>query len=152
MPRYPFAGNQIRSFPEPSKLLSNIPDKYLDLLLAIQPVSIEDAAEYQRINQWIEAIEKLKSYATPDQVQTVKLLLVLIENYEDRCIRQKWTSPEIVLKGLMEERKLKQKDIVHIFGGHKSNVSSVLSGKRGISIEQSKELAALFKVPFSVFL
>lgn len=130
----------------------NIPKQYSELLSMIEPSVIEDEAEYERINSWINSIEQLGDATNAAQVKMLKLLSLLIEKYEDRYIREKWSSPEIILRNLMDERGLQRKDILHIFGGHKSNLSTVLNGKRSISVEQAKKLGDLFQVPFSLFL
>jgi antitoxin component HigA of HigAB toxin-antitoxin module len=55
-----------------------------------------------------------------------------------------------MFKHLMEEDGLKQKDLIPGFGA-KSIVSEVLSGKRAMTLEQIKTLAAYFHVAPSVF-
>jgi hypothetical protein len=61
-----------------------------------------------------------------------KLLIHLIGLYEDRAVIPLKTSPRQVLQHLMEQRGLKQRDMVAVFGTA-SIVSEILSGKREIN-------------------
>ncbi|MDQ3710885.1 MAG: transcriptional regulator, partial [Acidobacteriota bacterium] len=60
-------------------------------------------------------------------------------------------APNEILKFLMEERELKQTDLLQIFGS--SGVTSeVINGKRSISKVQAKKLAKHFKVSVELFI
>jgi HTH-type transcriptional regulator/antitoxin HigA len=80
-----------------------------------------------------------------------KLLVHLIGLYEDRASVPPKTSPRQVLQHLMEQRRLKQRDIVAVFGTA-SIVSEILSGKREISAKQARRLADYFSVPADLFI
>lgn len=56
-----------------------------------------------------------------------------------------------VLRHLMEERGLKQKDLVGVFGS-KSTVSAVLAGKRPLALAHIAKLSDYFAVPADVFI
>jgi HTH-type transcriptional regulator / antitoxin HigA len=56
-----------------------------------------------------------------------------------------------MLKFLMEQSGLRQRDIVHLFGS--SGVASkVINGKRAISKNQAKALAEFFRVSPELFI
>lgn len=79
------------------------------------------------------------------------VLLLLVKDYEDRTVKM----PEIdvleVLKEKMKERGLKNKDLEPIIGS-KGHVSSILSGRREITLKMAQQLKDYFKLPAEVFL
>jgi HTH-type transcriptional regulator/antitoxin HigA len=97
------------------------------------------------INQLLD-----KSELTPDEEDYLDVLGTLIYNYE----QQQEIIPDIygieLLKFLLEERDLKQKDLVPIFKTE-SIVSAVLNGKRQLTSRHIQELAAFFHLSPSVF-
>jgi HTH-type transcriptional regulator/antitoxin HigA len=80
-----------------------------------------------------------------------KLLIHLIGLYEDRAVVPPKTSPREILQHLMEQRQLKQRDMVGVFGTA-SIVSEILSGKREIGAKQARRLADFFAVPADLFI
>lgn len=81
----------------------------------------------------------------------VGVLLLLIKDYEDRTV----TMPEIdvleIIKEKMKEQGLKNKDMEPIIGS-KGHVSSILSGRRDITLKMAQRLKDYFKLPAEVFL
>ena len=55
------------------------------------------------------------------------------------------------LRSLMEERGLRQRDLLEVFGS-RGIASEVVSGKRAISKAQARKLAEPFHVPADLFL
>jgi len=74
----------------------------------------------------------------------------LIESYEKSQDFVPNSEPISVLKELMEERELSQKDLVEI--GSQGVVSEVLSGKRELNVRQIRSLAKRFGVSPLVFI
>ena len=75
----------------------------------------------------------------------------MIEELEKRAYPLAPAEPHQVLKTLLENRGLKQIDLLSIFGA-RSNVSAVLAGKRPIGKTQAKALAEFFKVSTELFI
>lgn len=79
------------------------------------------------------------------------VLLLLIKDYEDRNIK----IPEVdileVIKEKMKERGLKNKDLEPIIGS-KGHVSSILSGRRDITLKMAQKLKDFFQLPAELFL
>jgi len=124
---------------------------YANLLAEIQPVAIETEEENERT---LAEVEKLMSYGedlTPEQEQLLKLLVALIEQFEDEHYQLKRATPHEVLNELMLARGLKQSDLVGILGS-KGVTSEVVNGKRGISKAQAKALGEFFHVSPALFL
>lgn len=78
------------------------------------------------------------------------MLSILIEEYENRAHPLPQAEPHRMLAYLLEEKNMKPSDLWTILP--KSRVSEILSGKRGISKTQAKQLAELFRVPVDLFL
>lgn len=79
------------------------------------------------------------------------VLLLLIKDYEDKTIKM----PEIdvleAIKNKMNEQGLKNKDLEPILGS-KGHVSSVLSGRKEITLKTAQKLRNFFNLPAELFL
>jgi HTH-type transcriptional regulator/antitoxin HigA len=87
---------------------------------------------------------------TPD-ADELALLLVLIKDYEDKHIFIPEVDPIEVIKLKMEERGMKAKDLEPIIGS-KGHVSSILSGRREITLKMAQRLKDYFQLPAEIFL
>ena len=74
----------------------------------------------------------------------------LIESYENDQEYIKNAEPISVLKELMDQHKLTQKDLVEV--GSQGVVSEILSGKRELNVRQIRSLATRFSVSPAVFI
>ncbi|EMJ85558.1 helix-turn-helix domain-containing protein [Leptospira meyeri] len=74
----------------------------------------------------------------------------LIEEYENDHFMQPNAEPIDVLKYLMQENNLTQKDLSIL--GSQGVVSEILNGKRDLNVRQIKALAEMFKIAPSVFI
>jgi HTH-type transcriptional regulator/antitoxin HigA len=88
---------------------------------------------------------------TPEEDELAELLTALITTFEEDHYPVGKAKPLDNLRTLMEQRKLRQVDLLSVFGAS-STASQVLTGKRAISKAQAKKLAALFRVPADTFL
>jgi HTH-type transcriptional regulator / antitoxin HigA len=126
--------------------------KYAELLTTALPKPIETEAENERA---LEIVNRLMSKGekklTAEERWLLRMLVRLIEDFEDKAYPIDEATPRAVLKTLMEDRGLKQVDLAPLFGG-RSRVSDALAGKREISKAQAKALAAFFKVPADLFI
>jgi len=124
---------------------------YANLLAEIQPVAIETEEENERMLTEVEKLMSLGEDLTPEQEQLLKLLVALIEQFEDEHYQLKRATPHEVLNELMLARGLKQSALVGILGS-KGVTSEVINGKRGISKAQAKALGEFFHVSPALFL
>jgi len=78
------------------------------------------------------------------------VLLLLIRDYEDKTVKM----PEIdvleVIKDKMNEQGLKNKDLEPLIGS-KGHVSSVLSGRKEITLRTAQKLKDFFNLPAELF-
>jgi HTH-type transcriptional regulator/antitoxin HigA len=79
------------------------------------------------------------------------VLLLLVKDYEDRTVKMPELDVLEVIKEKMKERGLKNKDLEPIIGS-KGHVSSILSGRREITLKMAQQLKDYFKLPAEVFL
>ncbi len=122
---------------------------YVHLLREFVPVAIESQTENKRA---LKVVAELmgKTQLSAAEKSLLKLLAVLIENFEQQRYSLGEATPLEVLQELMRARDMQPKDLAPAFGS-KGVVSEVLSGKRGISQAAARKLAVLFSVPVSVF-
>ncbi len=92
-------------------------------------------------------------HAAPNTPEDDELgvLILLIKDYEDRTIQMPELDPIEVIKLKMEERGLKNKDLEPIIGS-KGHVSSILSGRREITLKMAQRLKDYFHLPAEIFL
>jgi HTH-type transcriptional regulator / antitoxin HigA len=77
-------------------------------------------------------------------------LTLLLEDFEEKRYQLPRSKPLAVLRFLMEQHGLLQKDLIEIFGTP-SIVPEVLSGKRELNKEHIKRLAVRFHVSPELF-
>jgi HTH-type transcriptional regulator / antitoxin HigA len=95
-------------------------------------------------------MEKPEADIAEEEGRLLELLAMLVEEYEDRVHPLPATKPHKMLAYLLKEKHMKPSDLWSVVP--KSRVSEILAGKRGISKEQAKKLAELFRVPVEVFI
>ena len=126
--------------------------KYRKLVSRALPVIIQSESEYERLRDQVwNLMSKGENNLTLEENMLLGLLGKLVEDYENRTMSVPDVPPNRILKHLMEARKLKQMDLVPIFGTS-GRVSEVLSGKREISKVQAKSLAKQFNVSAELFI
>jgi HTH-type transcriptional regulator/antitoxin HigA len=109
---------------------------------------IKTETEYRKAVKRMMAIFHAEEGA---EAEELALLLVLIKDYEDKHIQLPELDPLEVIKLKMEERGLRPKDLEHIIGS-KGHVSSILSGRREITLKMAQKLKNYFQLPAEVFL
>ncbi|MCZ2478408.1 helix-turn-helix domain-containing protein [Aquirufa antheringensis] len=87
---------------------------------------------------------------TPEKDE-LELLMVLIEDYDNKHFELPELDALEVIKYKMEEMGMKAKDLEPLIGS-KGHVSSVLSGRREITLKMAQKLKDFFRIPAEVFL
>lgn len=110
---------------------------------------LKTEADYNKANMRMISLFDAEPNSPEDD--ELSLLVLLIKDYDDRH----YTLPEInvldLIKEKMQERGLKNKDLQPIIGS-KAYVSSVLSGKRDITLKMAQRLKDFFHIPAELFL
>ncbi len=81
----------------------------------------------------------------------VRVLAALIEKYENEKYPIAASSPEEVLRELIEQNGLRQKDLVPLLGTE-TVVSEIVNGKRRLSVPNMIKLGKRFRVSPAIFL
>jgi HTH-type transcriptional regulator/antitoxin HigA len=124
---------------------------YRQLLVEIAPKVIDTEEEYERFLKVAEHLT-FKKNRTPEERVLHKLLVKLIEDYEEENYPMDESTPHEILQHIMESSGIRQADLVRILGSSSGVVSEVVNGKRSISKAQAKALGEYFKVSPSLFI
>ncbi len=126
--------------------------KYAELLALALPKSIESEVENERALEIVNRLmTKGEQKLSAEEHLLLRMLVLLIEEFENKSYPIPVAEPHEVLKTLLENRGLKQVDLMPIFGA-RSNVSAILAGSRSIGKNQAKALANFFNVSVELFI
>jgi HTH-type transcriptional regulator/antitoxin HigA len=121
----------------------------MELLQSFPPRPIKSEAEMLAAQTVIDSLID-RGELTPDEQDYLNLLGTLVYEYE----QTQELIPDIygveLLKVLIEEQDLRQKDLVPIFKTE-SIVSDILKGRRKLTVNHIKGLAEFFHVSSAVF-
>lgn len=129
--------------------MSALATDYGALLSETKPEVIHDEGQN---DMFVARLEELtsKQVVTPAEEKLIELLTVLIENFEAQHYPVQASGPLDVIRHLMEENHLRQKDLVDVFGTE-SIVSDVLNGKRDLAKDHIRKLSERFGVSPALF-
>ena len=107
----------------------------------------------EELEEYSDALFHLTALKNPSlaEREAVELLTLLVERYEEEHYPVPGADPISVLRFLIENQGLTQRDLIPQFGTE-SAVSMFLAGKRKLTTEQIRRLADRFKLPANVFL
>lgn len=125
-------------------------ENYSQLLGEFLPKIIESEDEYEEILAKVEELTFTKN-KTYEQQNLLKLLVLLIEEYETENYPLENPKPYEILQHLMESSGTSQADLVGVIGSS-GVVSEVVNGQRNISKIQAKALGEYFKISPSLFI
>jgi len=125
--------------------------KYGKLLAETLPKIIETDEEFDRMATLLEELTIPERELTPEEDALASLIEKLVVDYDDRYYAIPDAKPHKMVQFLMEQRGLKQADLVPVLGS-RAQVSDLVNGKRGISKAQAKKLAEYFKVSAELFI
>lgn len=110
---------------------------------------IKTEAYYKKaIKRTMEIFQSVPGTPEADELD---LLLVLVKDYEDKNIVMPQLNPIDAIKLKMEERGLKAKDL-EPFIGTKGHVSSILSGRRELTLKMAQRLKDYLQLPADIFI
>ena len=129
--------------------MSALATDYGSLLSETKPEVIHDEGQN---DMFVARLEELtsKQVVTPAEEKLIELLTVLIENFEAQHYPVQGSGPLDVIRHLMEENHLRQKDLVDVFGTE-SIVSDVLNVKRDLAKDHIRKLSERFGVSPALF-
>lgn len=125
-------------------------DRAVEMVTAGAPHVITSEHQLRDYTETLFALTE-KEHPTSAELDTIDLLSLLITDYEARNRKLPQASPLEVLRFLMEQHNLTQRDLTPEFGSD-SLVSRILRGERNLTLLHIHALAKRFGVPPSVFL
>lgn len=124
-------------------------DKYLDLLRQFPPRFIRSEEDFDATQKVVDTLLD-KPTLTNEEEEYLNVLGALIYEYEETLE----PIPDIygveLLKCLLEERNLQDKDLIPIFETE-SIVSEILNGKRELTDKDIQKFAEFFKISPDMF-
>ncbi len=102
---------------------------------------------------YTDALFQLTALERPSrsELEAIELLTLLVEHYEREHYPIPAADPASVVRFLIEQQNLTQRDLIPQFGSE-SAVSMFLGGHRNLTVEQVRRLSARFKLPADVFI
>jgi len=125
--------------------------KYAALLTATLPQVIETPEELERVTRQIGPLLDKGERRTPEEETLCRLLLKLIDDYQQAHPVMPKLRPHELLQALLEESGKRQADLLPVFGS-RSRVSDAVNGRRAISKAQAKRLGEFFHVSPAAFI
>jgi len=124
--------------------------EYSRLLARVSPKVIRNEKENEIYTQALYELDRRSAKLTSAEKELAELLTLLIEDFESKHYELPRAKPLEVLRFLMEQHELKQKDLLDVFGT-RSIVSEVLNGKRKLNKDYIARLSQRFHVSPDVF-
>lgn len=112
-------------------------------------MNISNVALIGDVKDYKEALKRIKTIfdAEPGSKEhdELELLIMLVENYERKHYEIPKSDPISIVQFIMEQRGLKQNDLVGILGD-KTNVSKVLNRRRPLTLEMIRNFSRTFNI------
>jgi len=126
------------------------PTRYGELCAGALPKLIANEREFDRMALTLERLA-FRPDPSPEETALAELVARLVQDYDDRRHPLPALPPDAMIRFLMEQRGLRQADLLPVFGS-RSVASDVVSGKREPSKTHVRKLAEFFQVPAELFL
>jgi HTH-type transcriptional regulator / antitoxin HigA len=124
---------------------------YLALIRRFPLRPIRTDAELDAASQLIDELTILDDLSSTE-FDYLDVLGDLVEKYEDEHVEMPHVSDAAMLRSLMDEKGVRQADVVRGTGISKTVLSLVLNGKRDLTREHIATLSKYFDVDPAVFL
>jgi HTH-type transcriptional regulator / antitoxin HigA len=105
--------------------------------MTMQLKPIKTKKDYEAWLAWVDTMFEKKVKPNSTEGETLQVALLLIKQYEDKHYSMPFPDPIDAIKQKMQERGLKNKDMVGIVGT-KGYVSAVLNKKKPLTLELAK--------------
>ena len=112
---------------------------------------IKTKREYEAYLNWVDMLFDKKVRRNSPEGEKLQIALLLIKQYEDEHFPIPTPDPIEAIKLKMSEKGLKNKDLVGVIGS-KGYISSLLSGKKALTLEIAKIFHQKLGVPAEILL
>lgn len=105
------------------------------------------------LEMYTDALFQLTALENPSssEVEAIELLTLLVERYEEQHYSVPKADPVSVVRFLIEQQDLTQRDLIPQFGSE-SAVSMFMTGQRNLTLEQVRKLSNRFKLSADLFI
>jgi HTH-type transcriptional regulator / antitoxin HigA len=105
------------------------------------------------LEMYTDALFRLTALESPSssEFEAIELLTLLVERYEQQHYAIPEADPVSVVRFLIEQQNLTQRDLIPQFGSE-SAVSMFMTGERNLTLGQLRKLSTRFKLPADVFI
>ncbi len=105
----------------------------------------------------IQRLEHLTDKGEAGEISDVELmeieyLSMLIEKYEEEHYHIGEPNPVEYLKYILENKNMKQQDLVNLLGISKGTLSNILNYRKKLSIEMIRALHNRLKIPYDILM
>jgi len=114
-------------------------------------INISIIKNEKQYHQYLRRIEDIFDAKPGTPEGDVLEFLSVLEKYEEEKYAPIKLEPVDVIKIRMEDLGLTQNDLIPAIG-HKGNVPLILNGKRNLTVEQTRKLAPILKVPMELLI
>lgn len=112
---------------------------------------IKTRKDYNAYLEWVDQMFEKKTKLDSIQGQALQIVLVLIKDYEDRTFQIPLPDPIEAIKLKMDEKGLKNKDLVGKVGS-KGYISAILNRKKPLTLELARVFHRELGIPAEVLL
>ncbi len=112
---------------------------------------IKTEKQYQKCLDWVDKMFDKKIKPNSEEGEKVQIALLLIKQYEDDKYSIPFPDPIEAIKLKMEERGMKNKDLVGLVGS-KGYISALLNKRKPLTLELVKLFHKEFRIPAEVLL
>jgi len=105
----------------------------------------------KQYNEYCEILDSLIVLDDNSEQDEIELLTLLIEKWDNEHNTFNDSDPIEILRSLIEEHKLKAKDLVDILNISKGTISKILNYHKGLSKDTIRKLSDYFKVSQEAF-
>ena len=113
--------------------------------------AIKTKKEYEAYLNWVDELFDKKVKPNSTEGEQLQVALLLIKQFEDEHYPVPTPDPIEAIKLKMVEKGLKNKDLVGLVGS-KGYISSLLSGKKALTLEIAKIFHQKLGVPAEILL
>ncbi len=105
---------------------------------------VKTEADYKALLERIDEI--FEAHPGTDEAYELEVLLLIADNYQKKNNPLPKVEPVEVIKFIMNQRGLMQKDIAPYLGG-KNRASEIMRGKRELTTQMIRKLSASLQIP-----
>jgi len=115
---------------------------------------ISNPEDHKKAIQRLELLTDRGEVGTITDVEEMEIeyLSALIENYEEKHFAIDQPNPVEYLKYVLENKNMKQKDLVNLLGISKGTLSNILNYRKKLSIEMIRALHKSLKISYDILM